>query len=244
MYFNNVIGQAGKKSLLLQMARSGRMPHSLLLLGSPGSGKLALALALAQYILCEDPGESDACGDCNSCRKVSRLIHPDLHFSFPTVGTNATSDMFLAQWRAIIGRHPYFNLNQWLQEIGAENRQGNINREECKNILRKLSLKTFEGSHKVLVIWLPEFLGKEGNRLLKIIEEPPEKTVFILVAEDQEQILNTILSRCQLVRIHPLSDEEVIEGLLRHRDIPRERARSVAHLSNGNFNEALLFSDL
>ena len=243
MNFEEVIGQSNKKSQLLQMAQSGRMPHALLLLGAQGSGKLALAIALAQYVLCENPGKKDACGNCNSCQKSARLIHPDLHFSFPTVGTNATSDLFLSQWRLAIENNPYLNLNQWLQEIGAENRQGNINKEECKNILRKLSLKTFEGSHKVLIIWLPEFLGKEGNRLLKIIEEPPENTVFILVAENQELILNTILSRCQLVQIHPLSDDEVIEGLTTKMGVSGERARSIAYLANGNLNDAYIFAE-
>ena len=194
MAFSNIIGQEKVKQMLHQMVHGDRLPHALLFLGPSGSGKLALALALAQYLLCENRQDSDSCGQCPSCSKSQRFIHPDLHFSFPSVGTNVTSDSFLPQWRKWMEENPYLTVNEWLQSIGAENRQGNINKEECAAIIRKLSLKIFEGSHKILVMWLPEYLGKEGNRLLKLIEEPPEDTIFILVAENQELILNTILS--------------------------------------------------
>lgn len=214
MLFSEVIGQESVKAQLKQMASGGRLPHALLFLGPQGSGKLSLAMALAQYLLCENPGADDACGQCNQCNKAGKLIHPDLHFSYPTIGTKAISDHFLVNWRQAMADNPYLDVNQWLQGIGAENKQGNITKEECVNIIKKLSLKTFENNYKVLIMWLPEFLGKEGNRLLKVIEEPPESTIFILVAEDQELILNTILSRCQIVNIKALSDEEVTEGLV------------------------------
>ena len=239
MLFSEVIGQESSKRLLKQMASGGRMPHALLFLGPQGSGKLALAIALAQYLLCENPDAEDACGQCSQCKKAAKLIHPDLHFSYPTIGPRAISDNFLANWRQAVIENPYLDVNQWLQGIGAENKQGNITKEECVNIIKKLSLKTFESYRKVLIIWLPEFLGKEGNRLLKIIEEPPENTVFILVAEEQELILNTILSRCQIVSIKALSDEETTEGLIRRKGLSREAALSVAYLASGNFNEAL-----
>ncbi len=221
------------------MADINRIPHALLLLGMPGSGGLALALAFAQYVLCENKQEDDACGICRGCLKTSKLIHPDLHFSFPTVGTNVTSDHFLDNWRQAIAENPYFDVNQWLQIIGAENKQGNINKEECSQIMRKLSLKIFEGQYKVMLIWLPEYLGKEGNRLLKLIEEPPDNTLLLLVAENQELILNTILSRCQLVKVPALTDEEVENGLMDMKNLPREKARPIAQLAGGNFNEAL-----
>lgn len=237
--FKNVIGQENVKQLLRQMVQHNRFPHALLLLGTPGSGNLALALAMAQYLLCENRTETEACGECRHCSKVSKLIHPDVHFSFPTVGTNALSDHFLNQWRTALLDNPYLDVNQWLQLIGAENKQGNINKEECVNIVKKLSLKTFESEYKILIQWLPEYLGKEGNRLLKIIEEPPANTIFILVAEQPELILNTILSRCQTVKVNPLSDEEVLEGLIQKKHIPREQAEAVAYLAAGNFNEAL-----
>jgi DNA polymerase-3 subunit delta' len=221
------------------MADSERIPHALLLLGMSGSGDLALAVAFAQYALCQNKQDGDACGQCNQCSKVEKLVHPDLHFSFPTVGANVTSDAHIADWRSAMAENPYMDVNQWLQRIGAENKQGNINKEECVGIIRKLSLKAFEGSYKILIMWLPEYLGKEGNRLLKLIEEPPDDTLIILVAENQELILNTILSRCQLVKVNRLNDEEVEEGLIRQKGLSTEKARSIAHLAAGDFNEAL-----
>lgn len=238
MQFSDVIGQANTKAMLCEMANSDRLPHALLLLGPEGSGKLALAMAFAQYILCESPSDGDSCGHCAQCRKVSKLIHPDVHFSFPTIGSKATSENFLPHWRSAIEENPYQHINQWLQHIGAENKQGNITKEECVNIIRKISLKSFESIHKVLIMWLPEFLGKEGNRLLKMIEEPPENTIFILVAEDQSLILNTILSRCQLISIQPLQDEEVIEVLMDRHGQQKSDAQSIAFLANGSYNEA------
>lgn len=237
MRFSDIIGQSSAKGRLRRMAGGGRMPHALLLLGPAGAGKLALALAYAQYVLCSDRGAEDACGRCPNCIKASKLIHPDLHFSYPTVGSKMTSESFLPQWRAAMADNPYLNANEWLQRIGAENKQGNITKEECVSIIRKLSLKTFESTHKVLILWLPEYLGKEGNRLLKLIEEPPERTLFILVAEQQELILNTILSRCQIVKIHALQDEEVKQGLMA-KGLPEAQAEPAAYIANGNFNEA------
>jgi DNA polymerase-3 subunit delta' len=243
MLFKNVIGQSTAKSLLKRMADNDRIPHALLLLGMPGSGGLPLALSFAQYVLCENKVEGDACGSCRSCLKTSKSIHPDLHFSFPTVGTNVTSDHYLENWRQAIADNPYFDVNQWLQLIGVDNKQGNINKEECSQIMRKLSLKIFEGNYKIMLIWLPEYLGKEGNRLLKLIEEPPDNTLLLLVAENQELILNTILSRCQLVKVPALSDEEVEQGLMQIKKMPLEKARPIAQLAGGNFNEALNIAD-
>ena len=171
--------------------------------------------------------------------KTSKLIHPDVHFSFPVVGAGMISDKFMVQWRQALQENPYQDSNQWLQLIGAENKQGNINKDECQNIIRKLSLKTFEAPVKTLILWLPEYLGNEGNRLLKLIEEPPPATHFILIAENAELILNTILSRCQLVKIPMLNDQDVVDGLL-HRELsPEDKAWGIAHLSDGNFNEAI-----
>ncbi|HMQ48322.1 MAG TPA: hypothetical protein PKA00_12775 [Saprospiraceae bacterium] len=242
MAFKDVVGQLSIKTSLINRSRAGRMPHANLLLGATGSGTLALALALTQYLLCEQATEDDACGVCSHCQKTSRFIHPDVHFSFPTIGANAISDHFLPEWRQAITAHPYMDVNQWLQKIGAENKQGNITKEECVSIIRKLSLKTFEDNPKILLMWLPEFLGKEGNRLLKMIEEPPDNTIFILVAEDQHLILNTILSRCQLITVHPLGDEEIVGGLM-EKGLTSDEAHRMAFFANGNFQEALVLTE-
>lgn len=238
MQFEDVIGQEGAKAQLVQMVNSDRLPHALLFLGKEGSGKLALALAFAQYVLCLDKTANESCGKCANCIKASKWIHPDIHFSFPTVGTNVKSDQFLGQWRSMLTEHAYPSIFEWLQLIGAENKQGNINKEECLNIIRKLSLKSFESDHKILIMWLPEYLGKEGNRLLKLIEEPPENTLFLLVAEQSELILNTILSRCQLIKLNTLSDEQVRAGLT-ELGVSSSQAFKVTQLASGNFSEAL-----
>jgi DNA polymerase-3 subunit delta' len=243
MQFSQIIGQDGSKAILRNMAGGQRTPHALMLLGPEGSGKLSLALAFAQYLLCDNPSDEDACGQCVPCKKAEKLIHPDLHFSYPTIGSKATSESFLPQWREALGQNPYLNVNEWLQLIGAENKQGNITKEECVSIIRKLSLKTFEGKYKILILWLPEFLRKEGNRLLKMIEEPPENTIFLLVAENQALILNTILSRCQLVKVNALGDDEIIDGLMETKGLNEEEAKAAAFLADGNFNEAMQLAD-
>lgn len=237
MLFNEVIGQYEAKQMARQMVGSGRLPHAILLFGPPGGGGLALALAFAQFVLCTDRRADDACGVCANCLRASRFIHPDLHFSFPVTGANVTSDDHLPAWRAAIAQNPYLEVNDWLQGIGADNKQGNINKDECHRIIHKLSLKSFEDNHKILLMWLPEYLGKEGNRLLKLVEEPPENTLFLLVSENTELILPTILSRCQLIRVPRFTDEELAGGL---------EARghtgdtiTIARLADGNFNEAL-----
>jgi len=243
MHFNQVIGQQGVKTTLTQLVDAQRIPHAMLFLGPSGCGKLALAKALAQYILCENKADGESCGTCKSCSKVDKLVHPDLHFTYPTIGTKVTSPQFLTQWRSAFLNNPYLNVNQWLQFIGAENKQGNINKDECLRIIKQMSLKSFETDYKILIIWLPEYLQKEGNRLLKLIEEPPENTIFILVAEEQERILNTILSRCQIVKFNALSDEEVIEGVIARANVSIEQASAAAHLANGDLNEALTLSN-
>lgn len=243
MLFNNIIGQDRTKHFLLQLAAGDRVPHALLFLGATGSGNLALTLAFAQLLQCEQPGPDGACGVCNACHKAGMFAHPDIHFSFPTVGANAVSTNYLKEWRAFLEQNPYADVHTWLQQLGADNKQGNITKDECNAIIKKLSLTTFEGRYKILVMWLPEYLGKEGNRLLKLIEEPPDQTIFLLAAENQEAILNTILSRCQLVKTETLSDEEVSEGLTQKRSIDANRARQIAFLAGGDFGAALTLAD-
>ena len=243
MHFSQIIAQKSIKASLTNLVDHQRLAHALLFLGSEGCGKLAMAIALAQYIFCGQKKEGDSCGQCNHCLKVQKLIHPDLHFTYPVTGSGMTSPAFLNQWREAILENPYQDKNQWLQHIGAENKQGNINKDECLRIIKQMSLKSFESDYKILIIWLPEHLQKEGNRLLKLIEEPPEKTIFILVAEDQNKLLNTILSRCQIIKFNPLSDEDIVLGLIEKKAMTRETAQAMAHLANGNFNEALKLGD-
>jgi DNA polymerase-3 subunit delta' len=239
LLFSNVIGQERTKHFLRRLRGQDRVPHALLFLGPSGSGNLALALAFSQFLQCENPGKNDACGECKACQKAGQFSHPDIHYSFPTIGTNAVSTDFAKEWRAQLQENPWLDANTWLQRLGAENKQGNINKEECNAIIKKLSLKVFEGQYKILLMWLPEYLGKEGNRLLKLIEEPPEQTVFLLVAENQDNILNTILSRCQLVKTDLLSDEEIEIALVRQQGVEAARARQIAFLASGQYNLAL-----
>lgn len=239
MLFNQVVGQDDIKSYLIQSVRHGRLPHALLFLGASGYGTLAMATALAQYILCENQSEIDSCGHCNHCRKADRLIHPDVHYTYPTIGSKVTSGDFLPEWRKFLGQGPYQDVQDWYRQLDGENKQGNITKDECDRILRILGLKTYEGSHKILIIWMSEFLGEQGNRLLKILEEPPDNTVFILLAESQEAILNTILSRCQLIAFKPIPDENLSSFLSENSQLDQNTATQIAFLANGNLNAAL-----
>lgn len=243
MTFPQLIHQPPGLSQLRSMAARDQLPHANLLTAAPGTGGLPAALAVANLLLCENRqgAEGDtSCGSCRACRKTAGAVHPDLHFVFPTVGSKMTSDNFLPQWREALKESPYQEANDWLQRIGAENKQGNITREECASILRKLNLKIFEGRYKIMLIWLPEYLGNEGNRLLKMIEEPPERTIFLLVTERVDQILTTILSRCQLTKLSPPSDEEITRALASR---SWAGTRVPAHLANGNFNLALSLAE-
>lgn len=239
MQFKDVVGQQEVKSQLLKQVKNGRIAHAQLFLGGEGSGNLALAIALAQYLNCQNRTDEDSCGTCPSCSKYNQLIHPDLHFTYPTIGAKALSTNFLTEWREAIGKNPYLTAFEWLQYLGAENKQGNITAEECRDIIHKLSMKTYESEFKVLILWMPEYLGVTGNVLLKMIEEPPQKTLFILVANNQDNILTTIKSRAQLVKIPVLKDEAIAQALVDKMEMNELQANSVAYLSNGDYNAAL-----
>ncbi|MBL0181265.1 MAG: hypothetical protein IPP96_02805 [Chitinophagaceae bacterium] len=266
MQFQSITGQKATKEQLVQMIQHNRLSHALLFLGKEGSGTLQLALAFAQYITCEkvngkqaaaepslfgDPEpqtsnlkpQTDSCGSCPSCKKANELIHPDIHFSYPVIskkpGDKPISTDFIKEWREFIATNPYGNVYDWLQFIGAENKQGNITAHECNDIIRKLNLKSFESEYKILIMWLPEFLGKEGNKLLKLIEEPPPNTLFILVAENEELILPTIISRTQLVKVPSLNKQDVEAALELKEGVNMDKARQVAAVTEGNFREAL-----
>ncbi|MEO0787152.1 MAG: hypothetical protein AAFY36_00735 [Bacteroidota bacterium] len=242
MHFRNLVHHPTSLGQLIQMADEDRLPHANLLQAPTGSGGLPAALALASYLLCENRSDGDSCGTCRACRKSHQWIHPDLHFAFPTVGTRVTSDTYLKEWRSAMAKQPYQEINDWLQLIGAENKQGNLNKEECVAIAKKLSLKIYEGRYKIMLIWLPEYLGNEGNRLLKLIEEPPERTIFLLVTERPERILNTILSRCQLSKLGRPS-EDAVKQWLESRGMSPDAALRAAQLSGRNLNKALRLGD-
>ncbi|WP_207429293.1 ATP-binding protein [Pedobacter sp. SYSU D00535] len=244
MHFSEIVGQQEVKQHLIQSVKENRISHAQLFLGPEGSGSLALAVAYAQYISCENRKEDDSCGECSSCRKYNRLIHPDLHFSYPFFAKHKedTALSFIEEWRGIFLSNPYLSLDEWRNQLDAENKQANINIAECHQIIKKLSLKPFESEYKVLIMWLPEYLDKEGNTLLKIIEEPPQKTLFLLVAQNQDQILNTILSRTQLVKVQRLSNNDVAGYLMHRYHMQEDAALRIAYLSEGNIQSAINLS--
>lgn len=266
MLFKDIIGQEEIKKDLRELVQHNRLSHALLFLSKEGSGALSLATALAQFIVCEKatgkmqaqpagslfgdtlpsepvPVPVDACGICPACSKAGLLIHPDIHFSYPVVtkkpGSPPLSTDYISEWREFFQLYPYGNVYDWLQFIGAENKQGNITAHECNDIIRKLNLKSFEGEYKVLIMWMPEYLGNEGNKLLKLIEEPPQNTLFILVAENESLILPTIVSRCQLIKVPSLSNHEIEGALTGRNNTPPQTARQIAGISEGNYREAL-----
>ncbi|MBC7508179.1 MAG: hypothetical protein H7320_05420 [Ferruginibacter sp.] len=267
MQFENIIGQKETKYQLLQMVQHNRLSHALLFLGKEGSGALSLAMAFAQYIVCEkingkktviknaalfgEEGSStlhpavfdDSCGVCSACIKANKLVHPDIHYSYPVItkkaGQPSISTDYITEWREFFSLHSYGNVYDWLQFIHAENKQGNITAEECNDINRKISLKSFESEYKILIIWMPEYLTKNGNKLLKLIEEPPPNTLFILVAENEGLVLPTILSRTQLVKIPLLSNIEIEVALELQYGVKIEKAQQIATLSEGNYREAM-----
>ena len=267
MQFANVIGQEEVKAKLADLVNQNRLSHALLFVGSEGCGALPLAISFAQFMVCEklnsqqstvnspalftdEPQTSnlkpqtDSCGQCPSCQKASQLMHPDIHFSYPTVtrkpGEKPVAADFIAEWREFVKLNPYGNLFDWIEQIKEkENSQGKITAEECNDIIRKLNLKSFESGFKVLILWMPELLGNEGNKLLKLIEEPPPQTLFILVTENESQVLPTIVSRCQLLKIPALEESDILKALIERNKTEAGIAAQVAAISDGNYREAM-----
>ena len=243
MLFSEVIGQQQYKDALIQAALGNHLSHALLLLAPEGAGGLPLAMALAQYLVCTDKQDGESCGQCAGCKKAAKMVHPDVHFSYPVVpqkaGEPPLSSDYGKEWREYMLAHPYSSTYDWLQFIGAENRQGNISAKECQEIIHVLGLKSYESDYKVMIIWRPEYLRANGNRLLKLLEEPPEKTVFILVAEQADQILNTILSRTQLIRMSALAEADLAAALMQRHGLDEKAARQTAALAEGSFHAAL-----
>ncbi|MFT3703369.1 MAG: hypothetical protein QM802_13415 [Agriterribacter sp.] len=269
MLFKDVIAQDDVKNHLIQLVHQNRLSHALLFLGKEGSGALPLALAFANYVslISSADGESQAANSLfgealpaavkpenwqdadkwiqqvPGYTKVEGMVHPDIHFSYPVVpkksGDKPLSTDYIVEWREFVKQYAYGNAYDWLQFIGAENKQGNITAYECADIIRKLNLKSFESKYKILLMWLPEYLGNEGNKLLKLIEEPPPNTLFLLVAENESLILPTILSRTQLIKVPPLLPNEIQAALIERANTAPEQARQIAWVCEGNYHEAL-----
>lgn len=238
MQFNQVIGQNNIKKQLILSAQQDKVSQAMLFLGSEGAGKLSLALAFAQYLNCETPLENDSCNTCSSCLKAQKFSHPDIFYTYPSIGPKAMSRDFIAQWRELLKEEAYFAYTDWIALLDNENKQGNITAEECNQIIRQHGLRHFEGKYKIQIIWGAEFLQKEGNRLLKIIEEPPANTVFILIAQSQEAILPTILSRTQIIKFPKLSIDEISNHLQSEMQLNNDDALKIAQISDGNWIEA------
>lgn len=263
MKFKDIIGQQEVISRVRGLVQENRLSHALLFLSKPGSGGLPLALALSQYLVCEKINKTnteggslfgdetspttkipdDSCGICPACLKAASLIHPDIHFSYPVIprksGDKPVSTDYIQEWREFVKQLSYGNAYDWMQFIGSENKQGNITAHECSEIIKKLNLKSFESGYKILIMWMPEYLGNEGNKLLKLIEEPPPDTLFILVAEEESKILSTILSRTQLIKIPALKTEDIEQALISRANADSEKARMAAAVAEGSFREAL-----
>jgi len=246
MLFSQIPGQEKIKERLIRSVSEKRIPHAQLFRGPEGVGKLALAIAYAQYICCENRTETDSCGTCPSCVKYKKLAHPDLHLVFPVIKPTGKSsvvcDDFVADFRTMVTEKLFFGVDDWYKTISGEARQGMIYANESQEIIRKLSLKTYESEYKVMIIWLPEKMNIQcSNKLLKILEEPPAMTVFLLVSNQPDEIITTILSRTQHINIPGLNEHEIVASLLKdgNQDITQHDALNIARIANGSFLTAL-----
>lgn len=251
MLFSEVLGQKHIKKHLTTSVDKGRIAHAQLFVGPEGSGTLPMALAYAQYILCGNTNSENTGGNESCNLKFNNISHPDLHFAFPVttsdkVKSKPISNFYLEEWRQLLSQQPYGNLFDWYKLLGVDNKQGQIGVDEALAIVKSLSLKSYEGGYKVMIIWMAEKMNTaSANKLLKLIEEPPEKTIFILIAEDEEQIINTIRSRCQILHFPPLAEDAITEALVKNYHIESSVATKIAHQANGNYNKAcdLIYQD-
>jgi DNA polymerase-3 subunit delta' len=244
MKFSSIIGHEEVKGRLLQSAKDKRVSHALLFLGPEGSGNLPMAIAFAQYLVCERPLENDSCGECPACKKMEKLAHPDVSFSYPVAPKEKISKPksvdFIIQWRQEILSNPYLNYNEWMENLELDNKQGLISVDESADIVSRLTLKSVESPYKIVIIWLPERMNTAAaNKLLKILEEPPDLTLFFLVSENHELLLTTIISRTQLLKVNRISDEDMLNALVQKHLVEKQLARRVVHMADGNYNEAL-----
>ncbi len=245
MYYDDIIGQDDIKARLARDVAEGHVPHARLFCGPAGCGKLATALAYAASLLCERPVEGRPCGQCPSCKMTARWVHPDLHFAFPVVkprgrSGEVTSDVYLDRWREQLCRTPYFDMADWLRAMDVENQQAMIYAAESDAIVQRLSLTASRGGWRVLLVWHPELMNETAaNKLLKILEEPPARTAFVLVSDRPDRLLSTIVSRTQRVAFPPLPEEVIARTLCEQRGLDADDARAVAHAAAGSYTRAL-----
>ncbi|NLN29883.1 MAG: DNA polymerase III subunit [Bacteroidales bacterium] len=245
MNFLQIPGQKETISKLIRSVREQRVSHAQIFTGPEGCGSLAVALAFAKYISCENRNEDDSCGICRSCVKYEKMIHPDLHFVFPVIKKGRKdyepiSDTFIGEWREFVSKSPYFTINGWLDSIEVGNAQGLIFSSEAEEIIRKLNLKTFESDYKIMIIWLPEKMHPAAaNKLLKLIEEPPDQTIFLLVSDEPDKVIPTILSRCQPLRLPGFTNEEIRDYLADKYTAGSQKAEEAARVANGNIIKAI-----
>lgn len=241
MLFSDVIGQEAVKQRLVQTVKDNRVSHAQLFLGPGGAGTLPLAIAYAQFISCTNRQAQDSCGQCHSCIKYNKLIHPDLHFVYPIAlskDARVSTDV-ISKWRSAFLDNPYMNLSDWFDYLDAENKQAVIGTDESTEILRKLSLTTYEAEYKIMIIWMADKMNQSAaNKLLKILEEPPDKTLFVLVCENEDQLMRTILSRTQLVKVFRLRNDEIRQALVSKKGVSENDASRFAVLADGDYNAA------
>ena len=246
MQFKDIVGQEEVKRKLILSVQENRVPHAQLFLGPAGNGKLPLALAYAQYILCPHRTATDSCGVCPSCQKISKLTHPDLHFVVPSTTTksvksNPESDLFMTEWREYVAqKEGYVDASSWYEFLEVENKQGYISVRDAATLLRKLSFKAYEGEYKIAIIWMAEKMRVDtANKLLKLLEEPPEKTLFILIAEDQEELLATIRSRTSLVKVPRIEQDTIKHALMQRLGCTEQQASDAAIVADGSWIKAI-----
>lgn len=242
MQFSKIVGQEQIKKRLIRSVRENRVSHAQLFLGPEGCGKLAMAVAYAQFICCESKKDNDSCGICRSCIKFEKFAHPDLHFIYPISATKdkPVSSAYINEWRdLLIQQESYIALDDWYRTIGLETKQGIINVNDCNEVIKTLGLKSYESEYKIMILWMAERLyHAAAPKLLKILEEPPDKTLFLLVCEDHEQMISTIISRTQIIKIPRISEKEIVQTLIEKNNLTPKRAHEISRMAEGNFIEA------
>ena len=245
MLFKEIVGQEHIKNHLITSATRGRIPHAQLFVGGEGAGVLITAIAYAQYVLCQNSGIENENGNPACNLKFDNFSHPDLHFIYPTVTTDDVKSKpksldFLTSWREFLTEKPYGSLFDWYEKLGVGNKQGEIRVEDASEILKSLALKSYEGGYKIMIIWMADKMNiAASNKLLKLLEEPTDKTVFILITENEEDIIQTIRSRCQVIHFAGLSETAIASYLIEHQNIEEKKALKIAHKCQGNYNRAL-----